>query len=293
MKEQDFGHGARNINPLRRKVNRLLRQKMGKSSIPFDWSKPFDVRDTIGPITIKNQGQNDSCGGQAGSYFLEVQRRLQGIKEGDISAKSIYGPIAYPGGGTTVTALETQIGAHGANLESTVPSYDAYGNPLSESMMVEKSWMTPETIKDAMTRAGYTPIDVSRDIDSVAAAIRDYGGVIWEISGQNNGTWISANPKPPTSKQSLWNHFMAGIGAKLVNGQKTLIVLNSWGTSAGDSGVYYFTQDYFDAKGIIDVFTFDFDANLEPVESPAPTIWQALNLWFRNKFGLSIQESFA
>ena len=99
MTEQDLHHGVIRRNPIKKKVQRLTRyvqdRRIAMSGIPFDFQTGYDVRDYIGNIPIKNQGKNDSCSGQAGSYFLEIQRRLKGIKEGAISAKSIYSLIAY------------------------------------------------------------------------------------------------------------------------------------------------------------------------------------------------------
>lgn len=283
MNENQFGHGARPIN----KVHRFLNRKMGRQTVKgmslFDWNTGFDVRDKIGPITIKNQGTNDSCSGQAGSYFLEIQRKLQGIKESDLSAKSIYAPIAYPGGGTTIPYLETALATTGANFEQAVPSYDSNGNPFPEAQMVDISWETVALSQDALTRAGYTPIDIPRDIDSVASAIQQYGAVIWEITGQNNGTWTSSIPLAPNpgSQNPLWHHFMCAIGARMLGGKKVIVALQSMGSSWGDNGIQYFTEDYFNSGYIVDVFSFIYDKQLVPASDE--TIWQAVANWFRRQ----------
>ncbi len=284
MNENNHGHGAIKINPLHRIVWRFVsRQRIGKSSIPFNWQQGYDVRDTIGQIQIKNQGVSDSCGGQAGSYFIEVQRRLQKINEGAISAKSVYAPIAYPGGGTTVSALETQIAARGATLESTVPSYYPSGAPLDELQFEDRSWDTSAEVMPMQARAGYTPMDVTMDIDSIANAIQTYGAVLIEIDGQNNGTWQSAYPKPPENANNNphWQHFMCLIGAKLINGVETLIALNSWGTEIGDNGVQYFLSDYVD-YGFIDCFTFVKDSQLQPIKQNN-SVWSWLWCYFMGK----------
>lgn len=279
--EGKFGHGAIPINPLWRKVRRIFRSKVGKGTT-FDWATGYDVRDTIGPIIIKNQGVNFSCGGQAGSYFLEIQRRLQGIKEGDCSAKSVYAPIAYPGGGTTIDSLETQIGTRGSNLEAAVPSYYITGQPLSEAMMIDMSWDTPSMQQDALQRAGYTPYDIGTDIDNVASAIQAYGAVIWEIKGKSNGTWISAYPQPPLpgNPNPFFAHFMCAIGAKMINGQKTIIALESMGIEQGDQGIQYFQENYFNSGYILDVFTLIYDKKITSLPVSMP-IWVGLLQWFK------------
>ena len=281
MNENQLKHGAIPLHPFHRFVHRkLFRQKLVKSSIPFNWQQGYDVRDTTGQIAIKNQGDSYSCGGQAGSYFIEIQRRLQKINEGSISAKSVYAPIAYPGGGTTVPALETQIAARGAELEITVSSYDAKGLPLTETQYEDREWDTSAEVMPMQSRAGYTPVDIPLNIDSIASTIQQYGAVIVEVRGQNNGTWLTAYPKPPepTNPNEIWQHFMILIGAKLINGVETLIALNSWGTSVGEQGVQYFLSDYVD-YGFVDCFSFVKDTQIQPVVGNN-SIWSWLWYYF-------------
>ncbi len=289
--EQNFGKGARSINPIHRKARKLFRKKVGRATI-FDWNKGYDVRDTIGTIAIKNQGVNNSCGGQSGSYFLEIQRRLRNIHDGAISAKSVYAPIAFIGGGTTIPYLEDQISIRGAELEASISSYNAYGEPLTESMMIEQSWITPAIKQDMMTRAGYTPYDCADDIETVANAIQSYGCAIIEVKGQNNGTWLKPMPLPPVGKNGIWHHFLCVIGAKMVDGKKCIIALNSWGTvqtnglPIGDNGVQYISEDYFNANGVVDAFCLIPNQYITSLPSTMSR-WQILLRFFRMKWGLS------
>ena len=284
-------HGAIPLNPIHRKARKLYHRAIGKrlvKGVPFDWVKGYHILDVVGTPKIKNQDPNSSCSGQSSSYFLWIQRQLQGIREGELSAKSFYAPIAYKGGGTTVVRLQNQLEASGINLETSVPSYDVYGNPLSEMLMEDKSWQTSELSTDAFQRAGYTLYDIGEDIDEVAATIRDWGGVIWEICGQDNGTWTSAYPKPPSKNNpnELWYHFMCAVGAKLIDGKKTIIALQSYGELWGDHGIQYFQEDYFNSGYIIDCFTFIHDDHIKPL--PTNVSWMAQLLrYFRSLWGLS------
>lgn len=289
--ENKFGHGAIKTNFLRKSLRRISRETV-RAGEPFDWVKGYDARKTVGPITIKDQGTSSSCGGQAGSYFLEIQSKLRNGKD-VVSAKSIYAPVAFKGGGTTINALETQIGAHGANLEASVPSYDVTGTPLSELKMTDKSFLTPETVKDAITRAGYLPINVHVDIESVAQAIRDYGGVLIEITGQNNGTWLSPTPLPPSKSNpsELWNHFMCGFGASMAD-QQQIDCLQSWGVDVGEQGIQHLQKAYFDSGYIREVFTFVYDTQIVPID-PNQDIWSAVVNWFRRLWGLTSSPRFA
>lgn len=261
LAENKYGHGAKK-GWLKTKLGRLTRSRIAKAGIPFDWETGFDIEKKIGVIATKNQAQASSCGGEAGSYFIgAVDAFLSAKPYIEQSAKSVYAPIFYPGGGTTVPALENQIAKNGSLDESILPSYYTNGS-TDESLMEDRSWMTSANLKLAMEKAGWTVKSVAIDIESIAEAIRDYGGVIWEIAGQNNGTWLSANPKPPVNNKNLWNHFMYSGAAVLQNSIKTIKSMQSWGPTIGEGGRQYFGEDYIDSGYIYDVFTF--------VKNPTP-----------------------
>ena len=286
--EHAYGHGAIRANFFKHWFRKATQKSLIKG-LGFDWSKGFDVRDTIGSIEIKNQGSNSSCGGQSGSYFLEIQRRLQAIKEGACSAKSIYSPISYAGGGTTLIALQGQIKGSGANLEAVVPSM-VNGLPMIEAQITDKSWRTSALTEDALTRGGYVPYDIGTNIDDVATAIQNYGACIIEISGQNghNPGWLSAYPCPPlpNNGQEIWNHFLCCCGAKIINGVKYAIALESMGTSVGENGIQYISEAYFQSGFVREAFTFMWDGNIyTPVKRPQSD-WAYLADWFAGWFGL-------
>lgn len=251
---KEYGTGAVVRSPIFRKLRRLFAKKLVGAGEPMDWSKGYD----IGSCKIKNQHNSFSCGGQAGSYLLENR----GLIKDEISAKSVYAPIAYPQGGTTIPALINQLCKKGANLEKAVPSYYTNGS-CDETLMTDKSWMTPQTLADAATRAGYTAKHVSIDIESIAQAVRDWGGAIMEIRGQNNGTWLSSFPQPPIKgRGDMWQHFMCLKNPCLINGVKSIGAFQSWGGEVGAGGVQFFQDNYIKSGHILDIFV------LIPNQSP-------------------------
>lgn len=296
LAEGKHGTGGIPSNFLTRKFRKYAHPKTGAGE-PFDWNKGYDVEQVIGKVTIKDQGTSFSCGGQAGAYFLEIQRRLQGFNEGSISAKSLYSPIAYAeGGGTTVSQLQTQIGAKGGNLELNVPSYYPDGQPMMEIDMESTAWMTDEMIKDAVIRAGFLPIQVYNNIESMAQAIRDYGAIIIEIDAKNNGTWRSQYPSPPTPKRTfmqtispdpeVWTHFICSKAARLTS-WKQIDFYNSWGADTGTQGVQSLRQDYIDSGYIVECFTFVSDRKVYPL-STNTDVWSGVVKWFRSQWGLPV-----
>jgi hypothetical protein len=286
MNEQDLKHGVIRRNPIVKIVQKLWRQangqKIGKAATPFDWVKGFDIRDIIGSINGKDQGKNYSCGRQAAAYFVYIQERLRGVIEGEISAKGGYGVYCAIGGGMSVTSLMTDVGAWGAVLEATVPSYDAYGKPLPEFMMEDTSYLSDALRQDATTRAGYTPFDIAEDFETSAQTIQNYGAIIVELQGTDNGTWLSAFPQITSIGKPKWYHYMCFCIAKTINNKRYLGALTSWGKGVGENGIQYFGEEWFTNKRVIDCFTFIHDSQVQPIPTATPTIWQALAIWFRS-----------
>ena len=279
-----YGHGAKLHSKLRHKLHRFLRNDVGQSAIPFDWSKGVSGQLEY---NIKNQFQSSSCGGQM------VSRMIQIIKGGEeLSAKSFYSTGFAQGGGMILGTVEDQVLNTGITTEAKVPSQQ--NENCTEQFMEDTSWRTNALIQDEITRAGLQVLNVNIDIDSIASAIRDYKCVGWLIRGQNNGSWSGLYPTPPTSNLNLWGHYMcssSNVPAITSDGIKRTKWYQSWGTSVGDNGFQYFGSNYIDSGYIVDVFTFvpfTFQNNLS-IGMTSPDVKQ---LQIRlNKLGFTVSTS--
>ncbi len=254
MNENQLHHGVISKGKIRRTLRRASRAQLGRAGIPFDWTKTIPIP----KVKIKDQQTSSSCGGQAGGYFDGVINKRLSNQDIEFSAKSIYAPIAYPQGGTTVYALEQQMATKGVNFESDVPSYQFAGF-TNEAWMTNKAYLTPDIAYKALRDAHRVPMSVHIDIESMAQAIRDYGAIIIEVNGKNGEIpgWLSPIPHFPTNSNPnpLWAHFVCGAGVSIVNGKKQIDFYNSWGEVVGDKGVQHFTEEYINSGYIIDCFT--------------------------------------
>lgn len=237
MTETTHGRGA-----IRKKLD--LRDKkysrIGKSSKMFDWNIGFEIELTT---LVKDQGNSSSCGGQAASYLAEVLESLYKLEAKPRSAKYIYSQIYYPQGGTTIRDIGNFLVKKGISLETIVSSYDN-GEPPSEPFMRDRSKnVNGDASASLCEPSGYAFVDAN--IDSYAQAIRDNNGIIMECQGQNNGTWLGTVPIPPNNQVGTWDHFMVGLGAKLINGKKAIKIRNSWGAECGENGYQWITEDFF------------------------------------------------
>ncbi len=256
MEEKYFKKGVISKGKLRRKLRRYLRPKLIETAgaIPFVW-QPL----VLPTIKIKNQYSSSSCGGQAASYWLEIVDRKLANQDIPFSAKSIYAPIAYPQGGTTVYALEQQIGKLGANFESDVPSYQ-FANFTNEAWMTNKAYLTPDIAQKALRDAHRTSVSVPINIDAMAQAIDQSGAIIIEIEGKDGEipSWLSSTPTPPNpnNPHPIWRHFICGVSYGTIGDVKTIAFVNSWGENIGMAGFQYLRENYINSGHVIDAFTW-------------------------------------
>lgn len=254
--EYELGKGAL---PSKRDLRDTKWNKIAMASIPFNWSLGFDIESLTGKLPIKDQGTSNSCGGQSGAYLSQALSILR-IKNNNAeqSARYIYSQIWYqPNGGTSMRDIFNLLIKKGSCLEVLVSSYPTVGK-VTEPFMRDKSENTASADASAQVFKAERYAFVNTDIDSVAQAIRDNGGVIIELEGINNGTWLSEFPIAPNlapEDKRLWRHFVYGGKAKLINGKKHIGIANSWGKDAGDAGWQWLSEDYFTSGHIARVGT--------------------------------------
>lgn len=224
---------------------------------PIDWNKPFSVYDDVGLIPeFQDQGSSSSCVSQAtGAYTRVWIKKLMGV-DIDFSEKFVYSQIALPGGGAYLRDGVKIVATKGCAKESLVPSYKAGQKPPDEQFMLDKTWMTPDVMKQALPFDKFTYRVIegqTYDINIFAAAIRDFHGCVAGFIGSNSG-WVREFITPPGKNESTWGHavFLGGFG--VFNDQKCVFIRNSWGgrytiKSGIWKGFQAIPESYFEAKG--------------------------------------------
>ncbi len=195
-----------------------------------------------------------NCGGQAFSYYTQVLEALYSKTFEERSAKFLYSQVALPEGGSRGRDICKIIYNQGSAREAFLPSYKD-GKPLSEEEMVDTSNINDVVRQDAKSAQSISYENIKQiSIDNVAIALRDNKGVVIGVSGENNGTWLTAFPTPP--KTAEWGHWLFVGKAKLINGKKYIGVLNSWGDKVGEGGWQWLGEDYFNtiASGYIAIW---------------------------------------
>jgi len=219
-------------------------ENIARAPIPFNWKKGFNIEKELGhELKPKDQGVSSSCGGQAWAVLSAVMEELHSKTYEERSAKFIYAQTAVPSGGSTGRSNADVYVKKGSATESLTPSYMGTKTP-TEAFMQRRSDITPEAWADGLRNTSLSYAAVNRDVDSIAQAVRDNGGVIIGICGSDNGTWRSDYPGVPNVNQTIWRHWLYVGKAKILRGKKYIGVLNSWGTNAGTKGWQWISEDY-------------------------------------------------
>jgi len=237
--EADFGTGA---IPVEKDPKIAMASDVVADVDPFDWNLGCDIELKVGKIKVKNQMSSGSCGGQASSYLEGVLEAIRDNKQyEEKSARYVYAPVAVPGGGSSEPALINRMLTAGDADEVLIPSNRPDGS-TDETFMTDTSDIDNVDIIEGLKVKGLTPLYYTVNIDNIAQAIRDNGGVIVGLHGSNNGTWLSEFPQTPVNNE--WAHWLYFGKAKMINGKKYIGTPNSWGLNANSGNWQWIGEDY-------------------------------------------------
>lgn len=230
----------------------------------FDWTKGYDVEAELSlmhnktfHLPVHHQDGSLSCVGQAWTTYGSVKNYVEMAEWTKASARDMYSHIFLASGGSYIRRGGQRYTGTGVLPEKEWPSYDQ-GNPPSESFMrkrIRKSEVY-DNLRYVMKGKEYRRVSFS-SIDDIAKAISLNHGVVLGVKGDNNGTWYSEFPKPPT--KAVWGHALYFGRAKLIHGDKYIGACNSWGEQVGDDGWQWFGEDWL--RYMFDVWTLSDEKN--------------------------------
>ncbi len=204
---------------------------------PVEWNVPYSVPEPAND----DQGSSDACVSYSCSYYHE------NMKPKRFSRRDLFSRIALSYGAYIRDGI-LAIKKQGQATKDEVPDP---ANPTPKNMR-DKTGVTLDKELDDQEANGW--VIESNDIDTCAAAIKLYGGVVFGVDGTNEGWQDLLNPRPPApTDQTLWGHALYAKGYHLHNGIKCIIAKSSW----CNTGVteHHIKENYFKSNHTFNPWT--------------------------------------
>jgi len=245
---------------------------------PVDWNKGYDVEKELNiKIPFKSQGVSASCVGQGVSYYTAILNAVETKAYDEVSAKAIYSLIelGLAQGGAYIRDGMKLIVDYGALFEKIISSYNN-GEPPSEAFMKDKTWKNPamDLLAKILQAKEYRVINSIDSMEAFAMAIRDNYGIVGGVSGENNGTWSTNEPK---AGKHVWGHclYWGKFGTDELG--RYIASPNSWGTRGSNDrlhpdGWQKFREDWFRNNNMFNPWTLVDKSNVIVTSAEAQAV---------------------
>lgn len=195
----------------------------------------------------RNQGAQNSCVSYALAKQLAVDEQAENGAWRELSPRSVYAYTRVPPDGGSSPIEATKLAAkQGMTLEGLLKTdgIDDQGAAKTDGYAVDARQV-------ALVYRPASFIECSADFETVASVIESHrlAGkdkvVTISVVGENNGTWLSAFPKPAKNwALPDWRHRVTVTDYGLVGGVKHLAIDNSWGEAVGNGGQQFLSIDH-------------------------------------------------
>lgn len=239
------------------------------SAAPVNWvAKP---QSSWRKFPIYNQNGSGSCVAQTMAKLLGILYFLKNGVYVHFSATHIYqrrvNKTSAGMGGVDVFKIAQQ----GVTLEELAPSQNMTDDQMTNMKIDDYKVKVGEIFK-----IGNYIILPIRDIDTVASVIETTGkGVmIWTYWKNDEWTEVPVIKYPGLSadEPSIGRHSTAAIDTTLYEGEKALIIDDSWGSSYGKAGQRVIKESFFKERNFFAAYpmNFAFDDQTQPNPQPTP-----------------------
>lgn len=215
-------------------------EDLAMGEIPLNWIEYNEKH--LKSYLIQNQDGSLSCVAQGTSKILAIHEVKEGRNYTQLCPKFIYDLRSnYPGGGMWLPNALDIACKYGTCKESLLPC-DMKG----ETFMNDKSMIVAKHNDDAKNYKGKFYFEITGGIDKIAEVMEQGYGVLLGFRFDYD-EWTDVPTIHSDSKQAL-GHAVAAVDYCLYNGEKALIIEDSWGVGYGKGGRRIITDTFLKAR---------------------------------------------
>lgn len=214
-------------------------EDLTKGDVPLNWIEYNEKN--LKSYIIQNQDGSSSCVAQGTSKLLAMHEVLEGRGYTQLCPKFIYTRRAnYPDGGMWLPNALSIACAYGTCEEKLMPcdnQGETFMNNLSEPNGV---------ISNAAKFKGKFYFEITGGIDKIAEVMEQGYGVLLGARFDYD-EWVEVPFVNPASLKKV-GHGFAAVDYCLYNGEKALVVEDSWGPQYGKGGRRILTESFIKAR---------------------------------------------
>lgn len=215
-------------------------EDLAHGEIKVEWID-YDKK-TLKNFEIQNQDGSLSCVSQGTSKILAMHEVLEGRSYTRLCPKFIYTRRSnYPDGGMWLPNALDIACQHGSHSELLQPC-----DNKGETFMNNKT-EPASAIAEAQKFKGKFYFEITGGIDKIAEVMEQGYGVLLGFRFDYD-EWTDIPRININSKRGL-GHGVAGVDYCLYNGEKALLIEDSWGVGTGKGGRRIITDSFLKARG--------------------------------------------
>ncbi len=216
-------------------------EDLASGDVPLNWIE--HDKKVIKEFEIQNQDGSSSCVAQGTSKILAMHEVKEGRSYSRLCPHFIYTRREnYPDGGMWLPNALSIACNSGSCLEKLLPC-----DNQPESFMNDRSKETDLARKNAIEYKAKLYFEIkSRSIDAIAQVLESGYGVLLGVRFDYN-EWVDVPFIDQNSKLSC-GHGIAAVDYVLYNGEKALIIEDSWGPGYGKGGRRIITETFLKSR---------------------------------------------
>jgi hypothetical protein len=241
MEDENYNGIVEDPRTLAEKFSDYKHESLSMGVTTLNWIEHNEKN--LKSFLIQNQDGSLSCVAQGTSKLLAMHEVLEGRSYTQLCPKFIYTRREnYPGGGMWLPNALSLACKYGTCEEKLLPC-DSKGETFMNDKEVEKI----ECKENAVNYKGKFYLEITdRSIDKIAEVLEQGFGVLLGFRFDHN-EWLDVPILKVDSKKSS-GHAVAGIDYCLYNGEKAILIEDSWGPGHGKGGRRIITEEFLDAR---------------------------------------------